>query len=58
MDNKKWYLSKTIWLGVIACAVAGLKAYQLGADPITIALAVFGALSVVIRTQTSKKLTK
>jgi len=55
---KKWYLSKTVWLGAIACIVAGLEAYQNDPNWIVAALAAFGALSVVIRTQTSKKLTK
>ncbi len=55
---KKWYLSKTILLGVIACIIAGLEAYQREPNWIVVALAIFGALSIVIRTQTSKKLTK
>lgn len=60
MENtvKQWWRSKTIIAGVVAAAIGGLQMYQEGADWMAIALAVFGALAVVLRTQTTTKLTK
>ncbi len=59
MDNeKKWYLSKTIWLGVLAIITAIVETIQGGGDLTAALLAGFGAVSVAIRGVTSKKLTK
>lgn len=58
MDNKKWYLSRTLWLGAIAVIVAAVKAVDSGANWESIVLAIFGALAVFLRTQTNLPLGK
>ncbi len=58
MQSKKWYTSKTIWLGVIAVIIAGLEMADKGGDYVAILLAVFGCASVVLRGFTNAGLTK
>lgn len=55
---KKWYLSKTIWLGVAAVAVAGLQAYQTSGDWITAVIAGFGVASIALRAVTKDPVKK
>lgn len=57
-SSKKWYLSKTVWLGILAIATAGVKTAQLGGDWMAVALACFGVATIVIRSITDAKLIK
>ncbi len=55
---KKWYLSKTVWMGAIAVTIAVLTIVDNGGSLVSAALAGFGALSVILRPMSTKKLTK
>jgi hypothetical protein len=57
-STKRWYLSKTVWVGVLSVAMSGLEAYQNGASIPAIAMAVIGAAILIIRPLTTKTLTK
>jgi hypothetical protein len=56
-NQKKWFQSKSIWLGVCAVGVAVLQAYQSGLEWEACVLAGFGAAAVVLRSLTEKKIT-
>ena len=56
--NKPWWQSKSLLIAAIMVAMTGLEAYQNGATPVLIAMAVLGALSAAVRTVTSKRLTR
>ena len=58
MNAKKWYLSRSLWLGVIAIATAIITSVEAGASWEKIALAAFGASAVLLRTQTELPLGK
>ena len=58
MNAKKWYLSRSLWLGVIAIATAIITSIEAGASWEKITLAAFGALAVLLRTQTELPLEK
>ena len=57
-NEKKWYLSKTEWLAVLAVAIAVLETVQNGGSWIAAALAGFGVLVGILRPFSTKKLTK
>jgi uncharacterized membrane protein len=65
MDNKKWYLSKTVWAGIITALVGAAQAiglqfgFDLLANPIAgIVLTILGALGVYGRTTASTVIAK
>ena len=58
MDSKKWYCSRSVWLGLIAIATAVVTSVEAGASWEKIVLATFGALAVFLRTQTDLPLGK
>lgn len=55
---KKWYKSKTIWLGVAAVLASVCGTVASGADWRTVALAAVGAIGVWLRTQTGEPVGK
>ena len=55
---KKWYLSRTIWLGFLTVAAAGVAALAEGLRWEQALLAVIGAANVVLRTQTDTPIGK
>lgn len=55
---KKWYESKSIWLGVLTIVVAGLSAAEQGASAVQIAMAIAGAAMIAVRAVTSQKIGK
>lgn len=55
---KKWYMSKTIWLGVVTVLVAAGDAFLAGGDTQTIITAVIGAAIVILRPISTSRLTK
>ena len=56
MENKKWFTSKTLWLGILIVA-GGIAEYIAGLPPeASIPTIVAGALSIVIRFLTSQPL--
>ncbi len=55
---KKWYQSRTIWLGVSAVGSAVCAAVAGGAGWQTILLAGIGALGIFLRTKTSEAVEK
>jgi hypothetical protein len=58
MPTKKWYQSKTVWLGIIAVAVAALEVIDSGGTYLAAVLAAFGVASVVLRGYTDRPLIK
>lgn len=45
----KWYLSKGVWLGVIAIAISGITAIDQGLSWTQALLAAFGTAAIVVR---------
>lgn len=61
MDTKKWFLSKTIWAGVVAVLVAGYNtaSSQFGIPAIPeFVYAILGALGIYGRATASGPVTK
>lgn len=55
---KKWYLSRTVWLGIIVVA-GGIAEYIAGLPPgVAISTVIAGALGVIVRFLTNTKVTK
>ena len=52
MNSKKWYLSKSVWLGVLAIAGAVVQSIASGASWESVTLAAFGSATVVLRSVT------
>lgn len=55
---KRWYESKTIWLGLATIATAALSALAGGAGWQEAVIAAIGAANIFIRTQTDKPIAK
>jgi len=55
---KRWYESKTIWLGVSTIVIAVVSAVAGGAGWEEAVLAAIGAVNVFLRTQTGKAIGK
>lgn len=55
---KRWYESKTIWLGLATIATAVLSAVAGGAGWQEAVIAAIGAANIYVRTQTDKPITK
>ncbi len=55
---KRWYESKTIWLGLGSIATAVISAVASGAGWQEAAIAAIGAANIFIRTQTDKPIAK
>ena len=55
---KKWYMSKTIWMGALAIGEATYHAIESGLDIKSILLAGFGAAFIYLRFITDSKITK
>jgi len=56
MNNKKWYLSKLLWLGILEI-IGGVAAYIGGVPAGTsIAAMIAGAVTVILRIITNKGL--
>lgn len=53
---KKWYRSKSVFLGISSIITAVVGLLQSGADWKTACLGGFGALSIVLRTITWEKI--
>lgn len=65
MDTKKWYLSKTIWAGIVTALVGAAQTIglQFGVDllanPIaSVILSILGVLGVYGRAKSSSTITK
>lgn len=65
MDTKKWYLSKTIWAGIVTALVGAAQtiSLQFGVDllanPIaSVILSILGVLGVYGRAKSSSTITK
>jgi len=56
--SKKWWLSRSIWLGFLAIAGAIVQSIASGASWEAITLAAFGAAAVVLRSVTELPLGK
>ena len=56
--SKKWYMSKSVWLGFLAIAGAIVQSIASGASWEAITLAAFGAAAVVLRSVTELPLGK
>jgi hypothetical protein len=54
--TKLWYQSRTVWLGVLTVAVAGLTSYVGGAKWEQALLVALGAAIVALRAKTTKPL--
>ena len=55
---KRWYESKTIWLGLTTIATAVMSAVAGGAGWQEAVIAAIGAVNIFIRTQTEKPIAK
>jgi uncharacterized membrane protein len=55
---KKWYTSKTVWLGALAVAMSIVTIIDQGGSWTAAILAGFGAASIVLRSITDKKIIK
>jgi hypothetical protein len=51
---KKWYQSKTVWLGIATSAMAGLSMLDQGASWPQVSMAVIGAAIIALRSITDK----
>jgi hypothetical protein len=51
---KKWYQSKTVWLGALTTIMAGLAMLDKGAEWPQVAMAMVGAGIVALRAVTDK----
>lgn len=58
MDSKKWYMSKTLWVNMLAAAIAGLQAYKGGMVNPELQVAIVAALNMYLRKMTTKPITK
>ncbi|MCK5608487.1 hypothetical protein KAR91_41785 [Candidatus Pacearchaeota archaeon] len=59
MQTKPWYQSRLLWVGAIQLMTAALNAsLENGATWVTITLSVLGVATVVLRTQTTTRLSR
>ena len=57
-ENKKWYKSRLVWVGVAIIAEAGLQTYTSGGGVREVVTAVIGAAIIYLRANTTKLLMK
>ena len=57
-DTKKWYLSKTMWVGVLTVGLAVFEAIDKGGNWVAAVIGGIGAAILILRPMSTKKLTK